>query len=90
LVSPQHNTNGGTNDRLLSFISSSRLISWGSVNGNIRLDQVQAIKTGKQTETFKKHPTSAADDVCFSFIAKDRSLDFEVLPCRVLFVSINC
>jgi ribosomal protein L11 len=56
----------------------ARLLSWGSNNGNIRLDQVQEIKEGKQTDTFKKHKSDAADNVCFSVIAKDRSLDFQV------------
>jgi hypothetical protein len=74
----QHNLKGGSNDRLLSLLMPSRLISWGSANGNVRLNQVQDIKAGKHTETFKKHPSAASQKCCFSIVTKDRTLDFEV------------
>jgi hypothetical protein len=74
----QHNLKGGANDRLLSLLMPSRLISWGSVNGNIRFNQIQEIKAGKQTETLKKHAANVSDKLCFSMIISERTLDFEV------------
>jgi hypothetical protein len=75
----QHNLNGGgSNDRLLSLLMPSRLLSWGSVNGNLKLDQIQEIKVGR-SESLKKHATKLSDQLCFSIITKDRTLDFEVL-----------
>lgn len=64
---------------VLDDVSKQLRLDWGT--GSILLDDVTAIKAGKQTPVFKRYASDpqAPDHACFSVITQKRTLDLSIL-----------